>query len=61
MYHLLEERAMACMSTSSEKDQYTDWEMRYRSQKRKKEPHLGEKRWNKADINSYSNSIIKQN
>lgn len=35
MYHLLEERAMACMSTSSEKDQYTDWEMRYSEPKKK--------------------------
>lgn len=36
MYRLFEKRATACPGTSHEKDQYTEWEMRYIGQKRKK-------------------------
>lgn len=50
------------MSTSHEKDQYTEWEMRYTSQKKKERISFMRKETEiKADINSYSNSIIKQN
>lgn len=62
MFHLFEKRAMACMSTSYEKDQYTEWEMRYMSQKKKERTSfMREETEIKADINSYSNSIITQN
>lgn len=33
MYHFFEMRVIACMSTTYEKDQYTEWEMRYTSKK----------------------------
>lgn len=29
MYHFLKKRVIACMSTTYEKDQYTEWEIRY--------------------------------